>query len=419
MLKKATPTRIPLDKITHVKELYPRLREDEAAIERYRAALDQLPPIVVAHGRILVDGFHRWKAHEREHAKDIAAVDLGVISDAEIVCESIRRNATHGQQLSQADKRRLAGELWLKHLAHMPNGERAAEIMALLSVSRDSVERWTKDARQFEKQTQQDRTWDMWLDCLSEREIAERIGVDQATISRWLIDARTASAGNASPPASRQHFDSWSFAMTDADDSGFFGKMPPQVVENLLWFFTEPGDIVVDLFAGSGTTIDVAKAMGRRIWASDLTPYTPMLPIHLHDVRDGWPKDAPAKAKLILLDPPYWQQAKGKYSNSKADLGNVSLDQFYAAWAALVKACKPHLCDGGRLAYIIGPSETDNGVIDHTTDMLETCRRNGLRVVRRIIVPYQTQQATGQQVEWARANKRMLKLYRDLVVVAP
>jgi hypothetical protein len=40
-------------------------------------------------------------------------------------------------------------------------------------------------------------------------------------------------------------------------------------------------------------------------------------------------------------------------------------------------------------------------------------------VERRIIVPYQTQQATGQQVTWARENKRMLKLYRDLVVLVP
>jgi len=34
----------------------------------------------------------------------------------------------------------------------------------------------------------------------------------------------------------------------------------------LLWLYTEPGDIVVDPFAGGGTTIDVPKAM---VWASD------------------------------------------------------------------------------------------------------------------------------------------------------
>ena len=41
--------------------------------------------------------------------------------------------------------------------------------------------------------------------------------------------------------------------------------MPPPIVENVLWLYTEPGDIIVDPFAGGGTTIDVAKAMGRRV----------------------------------------------------------------------------------------------------------------------------------------------------------
>ena len=41
----------------------------------------------------------------------------------------------------------------------------------------------------------------------------------------------------------------------------------------------------------------------------------------------------------------------------------------------------------------------------------------GMRIARRVIVTYQTQQATGQQVTWARENKRLLKLYRDLVIM--
>jgi len=62
-----------------------------------------------------------------------------------------------------------------------------------------------------------------------------------------------------------QHFDVWPFA-SSGTESSYFGKMPLAVVENLLWAFTEPGDIVVDPFAGGGTTIDVPKAM---VWASD------------------------------------------------------------------------------------------------------------------------------------------------------
>ena len=59
-------------------------------------------------------------------------------------------------------------------------------------------------------------------------------------------------ANSSSPPArlprSRGAASStsvWSFA-DGGDGNSHFGKMPPAVVENLLWFYTKPGDIMVD-----------------------------------------------------------------------------------------------------------------------------------------------------------------------------
>src|SRR5690606_8249376 len=160
---------------------------------------------------------------------------------------------------------------------------------------------------------------------------------------------------------------------------------------NLLWFFTEPGDIVVDLFAGSGTTIDVAKRMGRRVWASDIrgNHYSPHLPIHRHDATTGWPADAPRKADLVFLDPPYWRQASGRYSSEPNELAEMDLEAFYAAWEKVVKAVVGH---ARRVAYIISPTQLDDGsVVDHATDMLRPFWAEGWRVERRIIVPYSTQ----------------------------
>lgn len=409
---------IPVDSVRFVKELYPRLREDDAAIERYRDALDNLPPIVVARDNILVDGFHRWQAFRREGRSEIPAENLGNLSDAEIFHESIKRNATHGHQLTRKDKQNLAGKLW-QTLAHMPSAERTADIATTLAVDERSVQRWTKDARAYEKAQQQAAAWDAWLDCKSERHISDKLGIPRKTINDWLGEKRQLS-DFAQPPASRQHFDIWNFTTADntAGTDSYFGKMPPQVVENLLWLYTEPGDIVFDPFAGGGTTIDVAKAMGRRVWASDRKPSTPTLPIHPHDITTGWPDDAPGRVNFVLLDPPYWQQAAGRYSDDAGDLGNMTLDEFMSAWAAVVKTCTAHLADGGRLAFIISPTQLPDGtVVDHAFDMYRVCADEGLTCERRIAVPYNTQQATGQQVEWARKERRLLKLYRDLVVL--
>jgi DNA-binding transcriptional regulator YdaS (Cro superfamily) len=402
---------LPIDAVRFVKELYPRLREDDAAVERYRAALDLLPPITVARDGVLVDGFHRWQAHRKEGAAEIAAENLGDLTDSEIIRESIRRNASHGQQLAARDKQRLAGQLW----PTLDKATRVAELADLLSVSERTVQAWTKDARAAEKATQQARAWDLWLDCNSDRAIADELGITHPTVGEWL-EGKRKSAEFFQAPESRQHFDVWSF-QTASGESSYFGKMPPQVVENLLWLYTQPGDIVVDPFAGGGTTIDVAKAMGRRVWASDRKPATPTLPIHEHDIIMGWPDGAPSKPDFVLLDPPYWQQAVGRYSNDPTDLGNMTLENFNAAWAVVAKTVMQRT---QRAAYVVSPTQLDDGsVVDHATDMLAPFRDEGWAVERRIIVTYNTQQATGQQVTWARESKRLLKLYRDLVIVAP
>jgi DNA modification methylase len=417
-----TETTMLVDDVELVKELYPRLRPDDAAIERYRSAIDNLPPIVVARGRVLVDGYHRWQAHKREKIAEVAAVDLGDLTDAEIFNESIRRNASHGQQLSAADKRDIAGKLWAT-LAHLPADVRQKEIAELLSVADRTVRDWTKDARADEKRTAQAKAWDMWLDCRTQQDIADELGDGNTrqTVSNWLQNMADLPEF-ANPPESRQHFDIWQFSTADKDagNQSYFGAMPPQIVENLLWFYTDPKDsVVVDLFAGSGTTIDVAKRMGRRVWASDISgnDNNPMLPIHQWDATGGWPTDAPSKADLVILDPPYWKQAAGRYSNHPGEMAETTIDDFYGNWAKVVDGVVKH---AKRAAYIISPTQLEDGnVVDHATDMIAAFHPHGWRVERRIIVPYQTQQATGQQVEWARKNKRMLKLYRDLVVVSP
>jgi hypothetical protein len=409
---------MPVGAVRYVPELYPRLKPLDDVVERYRDALDNLPPIAVARDGVLVDGYHRWQAHVREGREEIAAEHLGDLADAEIVRESIRRNATHGQQFSRAEKKRLAGMLWSR-FADFRTPDRVREIRELLAVSERSVQEWTKEARTDEKRAQQEKAWDLWLNCDEQEVIAASIGVDQTTVSRWLMQNRE-SADLHKAPESRQHFDVWQFQSSDKDagQQSYFGALPPQVIENLLWFWTEPGDVVMDLFAGSGTTVDVAKAMGRRVWASDIrgAHYSPHLPIHEHDASSGWAGDAPRKADLVILDPPYWQQAAGRYSAEPGEMAEMDLEAFYATWASVAKSAMEHAT---RIAYIISPTQLDDGrVVDHATDMISPFRDNGWRVERRIIVPYQTQQATGQQVEWARKNKRLLKLYRDLIVVS-
>lgn len=193
------PAAVRCDAIRFVKELYPRLKPLDDVVERYRDALANLPPIIVARDGVLVDGYHRWQAHVREGAETIQGENLGDLTDSEIIRESIRRNAAHGQQLTRQDKKRLAAQLWFS-LAALSAPERTQEIVDLLAVSRDAVERWTKDARAIEKKAQQDKAWDLHLDCLTQREIADAVRVAVMTINDWIGVRKSAFAENRTPP---------------------------------------------------------------------------------------------------------------------------------------------------------------------------------------------------------------------------
>lgn len=446
---------IPVDSVRFVKELYPRLRENDEAIERYRASLELLPPIVIAKDGVLVDGFHRLQAHKRENATEIRAINLGNLSDAEIFRESITRNSKHGQQLSAQDKQLLAGKLYLT-FSDIGIPERIKEISAMLAISEKTARNYTKDARAEEKKAMQEKAWDLWLNCETQQAIADEIGISREAISDWLGNFGKLSK-YTEHPESLQHFDVWSFhtATNNAGTPSYFGKIPPQVVENLLWLYTEPGQIVFDPFAGGGTTIDVSKAMGRRVWSSDRKPSTPTLPIHEHDITTGWPVDiketcpdcrgekpevkdgeeqpapcercngtgliqisAPKCPDFILLDPPYWMQAAGMYSADPEDLGNMSLDGFDTAWRSVIDTCHQHQKEDSYLAFIVSPAEDKehDRVVDLGFMMYQACIDAGYKPHRRVIVTYNTQQATGRQVNWAKENKKLLKLYRDLVV---
>jgi DNA modification methylase len=60
-------------------------------------------------------------------------------------------------------------------------------------------------------------------------------------------------------------------------------------LDNLLYMYTQPWQIVVDPFAGGGSTIDVCKKRLRRYWASDRQPIVERRDIRQWDILAGPP----------------------------------------------------------------------------------------------------------------------------------
>jgi hypothetical protein len=408
------PITLSLDDVQFDKDLYPRQHEDENTIERYREAIDHLPSITVARsltrggGWILVDGFHRWKAYQREGKKTIQAEDLGELTDEQILKEAISRNAGHGRQLDISDKRWNADRLY-KRLSGSPD-ERCSVIAEVLSITVATAKKYCEEAKRSEKEILQDKAWEQWLDCLTEREISEQIKVPQQTISGWVTEKRNDSKFGQGPDCP-QHLDIWTF--TPKFDDGYFRKMEELVLEQVIWLYTKPGQIIFDPMVRTGTIIHVAKGMGRRIWGGDLKAHTPTLPIHEHDIASGCPSDAPPRADFVFLNPPRWQDAGGK---SSADLGSKTFDEFIKSWRMIIQTCKNHLAQNNRLAFSVGPMESDDNVAEHTFQLWRVCADAGFVTEHRMIIPYE-KDVSDVQIESAHKEGTLFNGYRELVIM--
>jgi hypothetical protein len=214
-----------------------------------------------------------------------------------------------------------------------------------------------------------------------------------------------------SPPL----YNIWTLNKQDNATGSHFGSFPVYFMKSLLHYHTEPFDIVFDPFAGGGTTVDACKEMLRRYFCTDLTVRPGReKDIQQHDIKNGPPDNMP-KPDFVFLDPPYWAQAQGKYSDSPDDLGNMCLEDFYSAIEKLIKEITARKIN--KIAFVIQPTQYKNDLKfeDHIFKV-DKMFPSEYEIEMRYILPYSTQQYNAQMVEAAKEKNVCLCLNRDLVV---
>ena len=114
------------------------------------------------------------------------------------------------------------------------------------------------------------------------------------------------------PPFAPQYANLWNFpGPTNGLGSDYPGRIPGDILRNLFWFYTRPDDLVVDVFAGGGVTLDAvawwndqADLWKLRCLAYDLAPSRPEI-IQRDVTQLPHLPDECRNAGLIFLDPPY------------------------------------------------------------------------------------------------------------------
>lgn len=144
-------------------------------------------------------------------------------------------------------------------------------------------------------------------------------------------------------------------------DSAYTGATPSWIIWQLLARYTRPNDLVIDPMCGSGTTIDVARDLGRRGLGYDLAPSRP--DIFRADARKLPLEDG--VADFAFVDPPYSTHID--YSDDPACIGRLDASgedggrAYYEAMRAVIAQLHRVLKDRRYAALYVSDSWRKRG----------------------------------------------------------
>ena len=191
-------------------------------------------------------------------------------------------------------------------------------------------------------------------------------------------------------------------------DAKYRGNWSPYIPRNLLLRYSNEGDLVLDQFAGGGTTLVEAKLLNRNIIGVDINPaalercrektafeYESAGQVYIKhgDARnlDFVPADS---VDFICTHPPYADIIK--YSeNIDGDLSHYKVKDFLEQMKLVATECFRVLKDGKFCAILIGDTRKKGCVIPMGFEVMKVCEEAGFTTKEIIIKEQHNCKATG------------------------
>jgi DNA modification methylase len=153
-------------------------------------------------------------------------------------------------------------------------------------------------------------------------------------------------------------------AGTFKERAGFHGcQMPEQLLARIIRVCSEPGAVVMDPFSGSGTTVAVAKKLGRKYLGFDLSPqYVELGMRRLSEISEGDPLDGSAEP---LMSAPRTDQKRNR-PKGKIETGASDSEQHrrIEAVARVVREAFRTTHDGWSADRLVVDPELNSSFVD-------------------------------------------------------
>ncbi len=459
---------INLSTLTWDQSIYPRAGKNQKTIESYLEALKigaQFPPVTIQkvynypldgakrEATLIIDGLHRFFAFKEDGRKQIPAVELNREpldygkSRVTLLLESANANIAHGDRLTSIDKKRIAREI-----AGSDPGCRILEfaLSEKLGVAQQTVNTWISDIRARQKSDRNAVILRLNILGWTQAQIADVAKLSRSRVSEIVGNT---NFGNFDTLLSRGHdmeyianhynidlplawamrlkgmidqekfkelgwglrtWDQWYFSECDerfGDD--WPGRIPAQLIAHALFYFSKPGQQVLDPMAGGGVVPDVCMIFERKCQAFDMAIHEkrPEIRYHYWDPdRMKWPEIK--KPDLIFFDPPYFMK-KAKEYEEKAGEGTIPVssmkrEKYLGFFKRFFRLAHKNTKASTRMAFI----NADWRVFESTPAMEEDPEtaitifdyhrlliKSGWEVTHRAESPLPTERFTGGQVQ--------------------
>lgn len=473
-MKPQSTSKMKLKEIEIDEDIYPRKKKSPKTVKHYVEALKggaSFPPVEVQKVKedgevkvVCLDGWHRVLSYkEIEKDKIEAEKWKNKILEKEENLEELRleaakKNISHGKRLTETDKEFQARRIVEDRPYDELNGI-GKELAEAFGVTKGRMSQIIGDIISRRKASRNDLIYRMSKQGFTQREIGEKLGLDNSTVSKSLkkfsdklsqnlkiglgeeksID-KIAEEHNYYPltpwikyldgKSDRERFKEYGASRDCLDDEpkvydlwrygnkdkrlgiDYDGRTWGQICLNLLYYYSDQEDLVVDPMAGGGTMIDSCLVMNRKCRAYDIEPVRKE--ISENDIRTGYPKEA-QDADLIYLDPPYFKRGGKLYGCQEITKDKKTFIDFVST---LAEETYTTLKDDGYTALLFGDCKgyNDDNEDVFAPELYELFVDEGFTLENKIQAPESSQMYEGYQVKRAKEKEHMLTLERSLYV---